>query len=144
MTHRNLRSAIGCLTFFLLLTPPPAHCAPDPGPQLRAAFLAQQECNAAAYTASFVGLAAGTVCVYGPIDITTLAAFRHLAIPDDAMIVLTSNGGDVAAAIEIAFHMLDHHLHAVVWKFCLSSCANYLVPASARIGGSGAGPPTTC
>lgn len=54
-------------------------------------------------------------------------------LSDLQRLVVTSTGGFVSAAIDIAEHMAPHRPHVIVRGLCLSSCANYLIPIASRL-----------
>ena len=66
----------------------------------------------------------------GRIDARSGAAFVQLAQePGVTRVVITSNGGLVAPALDMGDAVHAHHLDVEVPDACLSSCANYVFPA---------------
>ncbi len=66
-------------------------------------------------------------------QISPRSAAEFLLLVQDARVtrlVITSGGGDVAAALDMAAVMHDRGLDIEVPQACHSSCANYLVPAA--------------
>lgn len=51
----------------------------------------------------------------------------------DMVFVNSSSGGSVLAAIRLGRIMFNQNLPVLVYGVCLSSCANYLIPASSEI-----------
>ena len=69
----------------------------------------------------------------GRIDAASAARFLALVqSPDVARIVITSQGGDVGSALDMAQAIHEHGLDVEVPRICLSSCANYVFPAGRR------------
>lgn len=88
------------------------------------------------------------VCVYGSINKEMAALFNQIDFNAVDAIVVSSEGGSVASALDMVEHMgVDQHT-LVVDGFCGSSCANYLflaarwkiVPHDAAVGWHGAPP----
>jgi hypothetical protein len=52
--------------------------------------------------------------------------------PNITRLVITSQGGTVSAALDMAFAIHDRQLDVEVPTACLSSCANYIFPAARR------------
>ncbi|TSB04945.1 hypothetical protein [Sphingorhabdus contaminans] len=48
-------------------------------------------------------------------------------------IVITSQGGDSSSAMDLARLIYDHHIHIRVEKYCLSACAQYILPSAKTI-----------
>lgn len=73
------------------------------------------------------------VVFQGRIDGGSLAEFRH-ALEDSTLkrLVITSRGGLVASALELAALVHERHMDIEVPMACLSSCANYVFPAGRR------------
>lgn len=66
----------------------------------------------------------------GRIDSRSAAEFLALLKqPDLKRVVITSGGGNVAAAIDMALAIHERQLDVEVPAACLSSCANYIFPA---------------
>lgn len=69
--------------------------------------------------------------------------------PDIAQVKVNSFGGEAEAAMEIAGALAQRRLRLVVSGFCMSSCANYLLPAASSVSLDDAviglhGSPSTC
>lgn len=47
-------------------------------------------------------------------------------------LIISSRGGEVAAAIELGFWVVDQRLDVEVPDYCLSACANYVFPAGQK------------
>lgn len=77
---------------------------------------------------------AGDAIVFrGRIEGTSAAKFRELLRePGVGRLVITSHGGLVDAALDIAEAVAEHRLDVEVPQACLSSCANYVFPAGRR------------
>jgi len=54
------------------------------------------------------------------------ARYRH---PAPERLIITSDGGEVEAAIELASWVYNNKVDIAVEEYCLSSCANYVFPA---------------
>lgn len=77
---------------------------------------------------------AGDAIVFrGRIDGPSTAVFLHL-LQDPAVrrLVITSPGGLVTFSLDMAEAILDRGLDLEVPEACLSSCANYILPAARR------------
>ena len=77
--------------------------------------------------------AAGDAIVFdGRIDAPSVADFRRLLVADPAItrLVITSGGGQVVSALELADAVHERHMDIEVPVRCLSSCANYVFPAA--------------
>ena len=48
-------------------------------------------------------------------------------------LIITSPGGDLAAAIEFGYFIREHNLDVDVRKLCFSACANYILPAARKV-----------
>ncbi|MDQ6880921.1 MAG: hypothetical protein M3150_02385 [Pseudomonadota bacterium] len=74
-----------------------------------------------------------SVIFNGRIDAGSAAQFLRL-LQDLTLtrLVITSRGGDVAAALDMALAIHERHLDVEVPTVCLSSCANYIFPAAGR------------
>ena len=69
----------------------------------------------------------------GRIDAASTAQFLSLLqTPTITRLVITSGGGDVAAALDMAEAIHARQLDIEVPRACLSSCANYVFPAGRR------------
>ena len=69
----------------------------------------------------------------GRIEGTAAAKFRELLRePGVGRLVITSHGGLVDAALDMAEAVADHALDVEVPQACLSSCANYVFPAGRK------------
>jgi hypothetical protein len=98
-----------------------------------AAILAALSIGAPAQTSATVERAADTITFTGRIDAASAARFLALLQePGTSRIVITSQGGDVAAALDMAQAIHERGLDVEVPKICLSSCANYVFPAGRR------------
>ena len=71
-------------------------------------------------------LDAQTLAFQGRITEESRKAFGQLIDDETTTVVLTSRGGDVEAALDIANAIHDRGLDVVVRGHCVSSCANYL------------------
>jgi hypothetical protein len=112
-------------------------------PVVRQAFLSLGWLLSAACIAqpATVTRAADTITFNGRIDGQSAATFLQLlAEPGVTRVVITSNGGLVAPALDIADAIHARALDVAVPWVCLSSCANYIFPAARRktIGRAGA------
>jgi len=58
--------------------------------------------------------------------------FAALAGKPVRRLVITSNGGGVAAGVELGLWVFERELDVEVSEYCLSSCANYVFPAGVR------------
>jgi hypothetical protein len=99
---------------------------------LRPAFLALALAGPCAFaqTATRVEAAGDTITFDGRIDAAAAARFVELARgPDIKRVVITSRGGLVAPALDMADVVRDRGLDVEVPTACLSSCANYVFPA---------------
>lgn len=78
--------------------------------------------------------ASGDAIVFaGQINAGTAAQFLQLLQdPGIKRLVITSRGGSVAAALDMALAVHDRQLDIEVPASCLSSCANYIFPAARR------------
>lgn len=73
---------------------------------------------------------ADAVVIHGRIDARTASAFRRLLDdPTIRRLVITSPGGIVSAALDMAEAIHAHQLDVEVPSACFSSCANYVFPA---------------
>jgi hypothetical protein len=92
--------------------------------------------------------AGAIVCVYGDINRDMAKAFLQLDLAHTDAVVVSSPGGSVASALDMAEHMGLDRQTLVVDTLCASSCANYLflaarwkiVPDNAVVGWHGAPP----
>ena len=77
---------------------------------------------------------AGDAIVFrGRIEGTSAAKFRELLRePGVSRLLITSHGGLVDAALDIAEAVVESGLDVEVPQACLSSCANYVFPAGRR------------
>ena len=75
------------------------------------------------------------VLLEGRIDASTPAALaRHLDLLKQLKrLEINSLGGDVSAAVDLALVLKDLDLTLVVDGYCMSSCANFILPASRRL-----------
>ena len=69
----------------------------------------------------------------GPISRSSADAFID-AVKSNPVerLIITSQGGDVDSAIDIALLILEKRIDVEVTDYCLSSCANYIFPAGTR------------
>ncbi|MFC5500314.1 hypothetical protein ACFPOE_22415 [Caenimonas terrae] len=105
-----------------------------PRPALLALLLALAGHAGAQTTAAAKVEAVGdTVLFEGQINPPSAAAFLHL-LQDPAIrrLVITSRGGMVTAALDMASAILARGLDVDVPTECRSSCANYIFPAGRR------------
>lgn len=82
-----------------------------------------------------------TVIFNGQFNARSVAQFlRVLQDPAITRLVITSRGGNVAAALDLAVAVHNRQLDIEVPTTCLSSCANYVFPAARHktIGRAGA------
>ncbi|MGZ5269201.1 MAG: hypothetical protein ACXWC6_01170 [Ramlibacter sp.] len=83
--------------------------------------------------ATAVARAGDAVVFDGRIDAASVAqALELLKDPAVMRLVITSGGGQVDAAIDLAWAMHARQLDVEVPAACLSSCANYVLPAARR------------
>ncbi len=69
----------------------------------------------------------------GQINARSAADFLTLVQrPDITRVIITSRGGSVSAALDMAGAIADRQLDVEVPKACFSSCANYIFPAGNR------------
>ena len=101
--------------------------------------LARLACALAFAAASAHGQAAGVqrvgdaIVFEGRIDGPSAARFLDLLAEGGVRrLVITSRGGLVKPALDMADAILQHRLDVEVPRACLSSCANYLFPAGRR------------
>lgn len=71
-------------------------------------------------------------CLKGEISKASVEKFFSVSSPI-ANLIVDSPGGDVAASLNLGRALYDRSLHLIVAHDCMSSCANYLVPASTGI-----------
>lgn len=83
-------------------------------------------CEATLHGRSDVIVSSTTVCLYGEIDNDLAKRFVTINLKQVRNIVLSSTGGDVDSALKMANLILQNKINVIVWKACLSSCANYL------------------
>ena len=100
---------------------------------LAAAALLAVAAPAQAQDPAIVSVQDDAVVFRGQIDARSAAEFL-LLVKDAGVtrLVITSGGGDVAAALDMATAMHERGLDIEVPHACYSSCANYLVPAARR------------
>jgi hypothetical protein len=78
-----------------------------------------------------IRIAGSTLCFSGDIDRDSEeATVRLLADPGLATLVVTSDGGEVTAAVRLARAVRTRGLLLIVQRRCISSCANFLFPAA--------------
>ena len=87
--------------------------------------------HAQAPAPTVVQAAGESVIFNGRIDAGSAAQFLRL-LQDLKLtrLVITSRGGDVAAALDMALAIHERQLDVEVPTVCLSSCANYIFPAA--------------
>ncbi len=69
----------------------------------------------------------------GPIsEAHNRAFFASIQDRPVARLVITSGGGEVAAAIALGRWVFDHRIDVEIDEYCLSSCANYVFTAARR------------
>jgi hypothetical protein len=73
-----------------------------------------------------------TITFEGRIEASSAAKFLELLTPDIKRLVITSRGGLVAPALDMAEAIAARGLDVEVPEDCLSSCANYIFPAGRR------------
>jgi hypothetical protein len=103
-------------------------------PLLAAALLfAAAACAHAQVPSARVAVSGDAVTFRGRIDEASVARFlESLQDPGIRRLVITSPGGDVASALEMAQAVFERALDIEVPDECLSSCANYIFPAGRR------------
>jgi len=72
------------------------------------------------------------LCIQGRITKDSLRQFQVLQHNPNPILVADSPGGDPAAAVRIAFALIDLHPTIVVPQRCLLACADFLLVASAH------------
>jgi hypothetical protein len=98
-----------------------------------AALLLTLACAAQPAPTAGVRRSGDAVVFEGRIDFASAARFLQLLEePGVARVVVTSRGGLVAPALEMAQAIHRRGLPLEIPAACLSSCANYLFPAAAR------------
>ena len=105
----TLKVAISALVFAVALSACATHAAP-----------LSSSCEVAG---------AQTLKLKGPTDDAMLACIRRQSLADVKIVIVTSNGGSVPAAIAIGGLLSELHAKLVIEGGCNSSCANYLIPA---------------
>lgn len=74
-----------------------------------------------------------TVHYSGPIsEAHNRAFFESIKDRQVGRLVMTSGGGEVAAAIALGRWVFDHGIDIEISEYCLSSCANYVFTAARR------------
>lgn len=97
----------------------------------RAQPAAMTEALASCAAVAGIRIAGSALCFTGDIDTdTTGRAERLLADRGLAAMVVTSDGGEVTAALRLARALRARGLLLVVKGQCISSCANFLFPAA--------------
>jgi len=67
----------------------------------------------------------------GVISRSAADAFIRLATSNHVdHLIITSPGGDVASAIDMALLIFERKIDVEVTNYCFSSCANYIFPAA--------------
>jgi hypothetical protein len=69
--------------------------------------------------------------ISGPISDRFLNYMRQL--PPNSTVVVSSLGGSAAVGIDIAEFVQANHIHIQVDEFCLSACAEYILPAAESV-----------
>lgn len=74
----------------------------------------------------------GTICIKGAIEEDAVGLVRRGFEEFEGVdiIVVNSLGGSVEANLSIAETIIEHETSLIVDSYCLSSCANYLLPAA--------------
>lgn len=99
----------------------------------RAAALLLAVCVGAAQAQTQVRREGDAVVFEGRIDAAGAARFIELSRDTDVRrLVITSGGGLVGPALDMAEAVFDRGLDVEVSSLCLSSCANYVFPAGRR------------
>jgi hypothetical protein len=74
-------------------------------------------------------LGPSAIAIRGPISPDTLNSFKETLTSNDTVLHLSSLGGDVVAAFEMAKLIRQYRLNVVVDGMCFSACAVALFPA---------------
>lgn len=74
-----------------------------------------------------------TLRVWGATDEAMLACFQTAFDPQVTQLLISSHGGDVSIAMDIAELIAPVGLHMTIERECNSSCANYLIPVARRL-----------
>ncbi|MGU9978750.1 hypothetical protein ACJ4V0_01785 [Phreatobacter sp. HK31-P] len=121
--HRATRAAAVSTTLLAVLSAIPAHAQPA------AATEALSACEAP--SGPGIRISGATLCFSGDIDRDSGArAEALLADRSLSAMVVTSDGGEVTAAVRLARAVRARGLLLVVKSHCISSCANFLFPAA--------------
>lgn len=75
----------------------------------------------------------GDLLLRGSTTEPMLACVRALKTAPVKRVVLDSNGGPVAVAVQIGEILADYHAEMVIRGQCNSSCANYFLPVARKI-----------
>ena len=78
-------------------------------------------------------ISADTLRFDGVIGAPAAQTFRQQLTPAITTVVINSSGGLVPQAAEIATEIHGRHLKVQVNGYCLSACANYILPAAAHV-----------
>ena len=129
MLRLLLRVALSCLC----LAAQGVAAEPSPrDPQAKVRGVAAVElCRVAMADGRRVALAGDVACFAGEIDRTVPGALVPLLERAETLVV-SSQGGDVEAALDVAAAMVRRRTTLVVHGLCLSSCANYWFTAAAE------------
>jgi hypothetical protein len=73
-----------------------------------------------------------TFSIIGRLDENVLRKFEKQA-DDIESIEITSQGGDIESSINIGLLIKQHNITVNVKKYCLSACAQYILPAAKEI-----------
>jgi hypothetical protein len=71
-----------------------------------------------------------TICFFGAINELSKEQFIKLNPFETEWIVVDSEGGRVDSALDISDIIFENNMNLIVWKFCISSCANYFFTAA--------------
>jgi hypothetical protein len=69
--------------------------------------------------------------ITGPIGDPFLSYVRQL--PPDALVVVSSLGGSADVGLEIAEYVQRNRIHVRIDEFCLSACAEFILPAAQSV-----------
>jgi hypothetical protein len=126
----SLRPLYSFVFFFsvLLFCPGPAHAQGEVSDKA-IYHRAVAYCRAAAARPMALSADQKTLCFDGLIDKDTDGSLIT-NLNDGGLFVVRSSGGDIATAIALSDLLRDRHATVVVYDYCYSSCANYLLIAS--------------
>ncbi len=74
-----------------------------------------------------------TLYLTGQVDRAMRDCALALLAPEVKNVIVNSEGGDVFLAHEIGYRIGQTDRHVIVEKYCLSSCANYFIPAAKSV-----------